>query len=442
MKNLPLACLILGLPALAQTVSRVNLTSAGAQVTGGHSEGPALSHDGRYVAFFSKSPGLVSGDANNREDVFVHDRYTGAMERLSVSSAGVEGNGDSKFPSISADGRFVAFESGATNFDLVPVNSYMDIYVRDRQLGTTELVVKSTAGAPSTFGDSLSPQISADGSCVVFESDSNQITGNDNGAFTDIFARDIFAGLTEKISVSTGSLPGTSHSYNPSVSGNGSIVAFQSVATNLIGGDTNNKSDIFVRRRLLNTTERVSISSMGTQANGDSSEADISADGRYVAFQSTATNLVANDLNGHQDIFVRDLQTNTTELVSLANDGSQANLYSHYPEISADGRYVTFRSAANNLHAGDTNTADDIYVRDRLLGTTKHLSKSSAGVLANQASDLPAISGDGRFVAFDSSATNLVANDTNARDDIFVSDPAGCAPSIAIRRVPATCRTA
>jgi hypothetical protein len=152
-----------------------------------------------------------------------------------------------------------------------------------------------------------------------------------------------------------------------------------------------------------------------------------------VVFESLATNLVANDTNNAQDIFVRDLVTGTTERISVASDGSQANMPSHDASISADGRYVAFRSSATNLHAGDLNTDTDIYLRDRVLGTTTHLSKSSAGVFANKGSDLPAVSGDGRFVAFDSSATNLVPNDTNARDDIFFVDPAGCAPAIAIR---------
>jgi Tol biopolymer transport system component len=435
MRRVSLACLLLVAPTIAQSVSRVSLTASGAQVSGGHADAPSLSHDGRYVAFFSQSSGLVTGDANNREDVFVHDRYTGAIERLSVSNAGVEGNGDSSFPSISADGRFVAFQSGATNFDPVPINNYIDIYLRDRQLGTTVLVSKSSLGVGSDFGHSHRPHISADGLYVAFDSESNDFVTGDNNAKSDIFVHNRVTGTTERLSLSTAGLQGTGHSYSPSCSGDGSLVAFQSLAANLVSGDTNAKSDIFLRDRDFTapTTIRVSVTSAGAQANGDSSEASISADGRYVAFQSLATNLVPNDSNGQQDIFVRDLQAGTTELVSVANDGGQANFPSHYPEISDDGRYVAFRSAASNLHAGDTNTADDIYVRDRLLGTTKHLSKSSAGVLANKGSDLPAISGDGRFVAFDSSATNLVANDTNDRDDIFFADPAGCAPAVAIR---------
>jgi Tol biopolymer transport system component len=435
MQRIPLVCLLFATPALAQSVSRVNVTSAGAQATAGHSEAPSVSHNGRFVAFFSQSPNLVPGDTNSREDVFVHDRYTGAIERISVSSSGAQGNGDSNFPSISADGRYVAFQTGATNFDAVPANNYIDVYVRDRQLGTTLLAVKSPAGLPSTFGHSLSPKISANGVCVVFESDSNQITPGDNGAFTDVFLHVLATGLTEKLSVSTAGLPGTNHSYNPAASGDGTIVAFQSGATNLVAGDTNAKSDIFVRDRnpATPTTARVSVSSAGAQANGDSSDASISADGRYIAFQSLATNLVANDTNGASDVFVRDLLGGTTERISVANDGSQANFSSRNGSLSADGRYVVFQSDATNLHAGDVNTSSDVYVRDRLLGTTKHLSKSGEGILADKASKLPALSGDGRFFAFDSSATNLVANDTNDRDDVFFTDPAGCAPSIAIR---------
>jgi Tol biopolymer transport system component len=253
----------LAVPAVAQSVTRVSVTSSGAQVTGGHSEAPALSHDGRYVAFDNSSPGLVPGDTNNRRDVFVHDRYTGAIERVSVATWGAEGNGDSSFASMSADGRYVAFETGATNFDAVPANNYIDIYVRDRQLGVTLLAVKTSSGAPSTYGHSMSPKLSANGAYVVFESDSNQITSGDNGAFTDVFLHVLATGFTEKISVSTAGMPGTSNSFNPAVSGDGDIVAYESGASNLIAGDTNNASDIFVRRRILNTTERVSVSSAG-----------------------------------------------------------------------------------------------------------------------------------------------------------------------------------
>jgi Tol biopolymer transport system component len=423
---------VLALPALAQSTTRVSVTSAGAQVSNGHSEGPSLSHDGRYVAFFSQAAGLVPFDTNTDEDVFVHDRYTGALERVSLTSAGAEAIGNSAFPSISADGRYVAFESWA-NFDPLYINSAMDVYVYDRQLDTIELATLNWLGQVNPFGNSLSAQISADGSCVVFESDSSQLVSDDNGAFTDVFLRDLLSNVTTRISVTSSGGPSASHSYNPTVSGNGVLVAFETVAANLVSGDTNSAADILLRNRFLGTTERVSISSTGEQANALSSNAHISADGRFVAFESLATNLVPNDLNGRRDIFVRDLLLGTTELVSLTSSGSQTNLHSHFPELSADGRYVTFRSAASNLHAGDTNTADDIYVRDRLLGTTTHLSKSSAGALGNSSSDLPAISGNGRLFAFNSNATNLVANDTNDRNDVFVHDPAGFAPGVAIR---------
>jgi len=419
------------LPTLAQSTTRVSVTSAGVQSTN-HSQGPALSHDGRYVAFDSQAANLVPGDGNNDEDVFVHDRFTGVTERVSVTSGELEAIGNSNFPSISADGRYVAFESWA-NLDPLFINSPIDVFVRDRLLGTTELASKTWAGGMSSFGHSMSPDIAANGSCVVFESDSSVLTNDDNGAFTDIFVRELVLGQTFRLSVTSTGGPAASHSYNPAVSGDGMRVVFESVAANLVPGDVNGVADILLRNRLLGTTTLVSVSSSGAQANGLSSNCEISADGRYVVFSSLATNLVPNDVNGVRDIFLRDLQLGTTELVSLTSAGAQANNFSHDPDVSADGRYVTFRSAATNLHVGDPSNGDDIYVRDRVLGTTTHVSKSSTGALANSSSNLPAISGDGRFVAFESNATNLVPNDTNDRRDIFFHDPAGFAPSIAIR---------
>ena len=195
-------------------------------------------------------------------------------------------------------------------------------------------------------------------------------------------------------------------------------------------------------------TERVSIASDGTQGNGASIEAAISADGRYVAFQSPASNLVAFDTNSLSDIFVRDRQTGTTERVSVATDGTQANGLSEQTEISADGRYVAFKSFASNLVAGDTNGTADVFVRDLVDDTTERVSVGTAGGQSSGLSEQPAISGDGRYVAFQSFGSNLVAGDTNGLEDIFVRDrdrPAplsgsASAPSAARRAAPASTR--
>jgi Tol biopolymer transport system component len=199
-------------------------------------------------------------------------------------------------------------------------------------------------------------------------------------------------------------------------------VAFASSATNLVSGDTNKHPDIFVRDLQTNQTTRVSVASDGTQANNFSFNPSISADGRYVAFTSWANNLVSGDTNGGRDIFVHDRQTGATTRVSVATGGGQAAADSQRPSISADGRYVAFESDASNLVSGDTNNHPDIFVHDRQTGVTMQVSVASDGTQTYAFSSDPSISADGRYVAFGSEADNLVSGDTNGRFDIFVRE--------------------
>jgi RHS repeat-associated protein len=225
---------------------------------------------------------------------------------------------------------------------------------------------------------------------------------------------------------STGELANSYGTFNQSyqtISADSRYVVFTSFATNLVAGDTNGYTDIFVRDRQTGETTRVSVSSAGDQGNNLSSSASISADGRYVTFETFATNLVAGDTNGYTDIFVRDRQTGETTRVSISSAGDQGNNLSSSASISADGRYVAFSSLSSNLVADDTNGYGDIFIRDRLTGETTRVSVSSSGAQGNNGTNgHPSISADGRYVAFSSSASNLVTGDTNALDDIFVHD--------------------
>jgi Tol biopolymer transport system component len=210
-------------------------------------------------------------------------------------------------------------------------------------------------------------------------------------------------------------------SFGPAISTNGRFVAFQSEANDLVPGRTNIIDDIFVHDRQTHTTRRVSISSTGVLANDGSFNAAISGDGRFVAFNSSATNLVADDTNGAPDSFVRDRLNGTTERVSVNSAEQQANGSIGFGlAISADGRYVAFSSSATNLVVNDTNNCEDVFVRDRTLGTTIRVSVASNGTQANGCSFNPAISADGQHVAFESLASNLVTGDSNNRKDVFV----------------------
>jgi Tol biopolymer transport system component len=291
----------------------------------------------------------------------------GVTKRVSVSSKGAQGDDDSgNFGvAISADGRFVAFDSYATTLVPGDTNGVPDIFVRDRVRGTTERV-------------SLGPHgVQAEG-------------GKGEG------------------------------SYGPSISGNGRFVAFSSYATNLVAGDTNGFEDVFVRDRELGTTERVSVGPHGRQSDNASQGAAISADGRFVVFQSDATNLVRGGGNGQIGVYVRDRARGVTELVSVGPRGTRADDASFIGAISADGRLVAFGSFADNLVPDDTNGSFDTFVRDRLRGTTERVSVASDGTQGNGGSGGPSISANGRYVAFSSEATNLVPGDTNRTEDVFV----------------------
>ncbi len=229
---------------------------------------------------------------------------------------------------------------------------------------------------------------------------------------------------TTRMSVDTSGAQGNDDSYIPSISADGRYVAFHSIASNLVAGDTNDIWDVFVHDRLSGTTERVSVDSSGVQGNSQSSDASISADGRYVAFWSVASNLVAGDTNGYYDAFIHDRLSGMTERVSVDSSGAEGDAGSNAASISADGRHVAFTSGASNLVAGDTNGADDVFVHNRLSGTTERVSVDSSGAEGNAGSNGPSISPDGRYVAFTSDASNLVAGDTNNVRDVLVHDRA------------------
>jgi Tol biopolymer transport system component len=256
---------------------------------------------------------------------------------------------------------------------------------------------------------------------VAFQSTaSNLVSGDTNGKY-DIFVHDRQTGATTRVSVSSNGSEGNSNSYSPSISSDGSYVAFDSNASNLVPGDTNENYDIFVHERQTGATSRVSVGSDGSEGNGRSSNPSISADGRYVAFNSDAGNLVPVDTNGDYDVFVHDRQTGATSRVSVSSDGSEGNSYSLFPVISADGRYVAFASNAGNLVPGDTNGIYDIFVHDRQTGATSRVSVSSDGSEGNDSSARPSISADGRYAVFSSVAGNLVSGDTNGFEDVFVA---------------------
>jgi RHS repeat-associated protein len=360
----------------------------------------------------------VGSDTNGVSDVFVRDRDAGTTARVSITSGGAQANGASDTPSISADGRYVAFTSVATNLVSGDTNSARDIFVRDLSASTTTRVSVSSSGVQAN-GKSDWPRQA--GAYTVFESSATNLVSGDTNGVTDVFIRNGVANSTARVSVATSGTQGNGISLFPAVTPDGNYVVFSSKATNFVT-DTNGTDDVFIRNRTAGTTTRVSVSSSGAQANGSSLVPSISDDGRWVGFQSSASGLVSGDTNAATDAFVRDRTTNTTTRVSLTSSGVQGNAGSSAPWVSGDGRKVVFYADASNLVSGDTNGVADIFVRDRALGKTERASVTpSGGEGQGLVGYYPHISADGRFPVFDTTA-KLVVADLNSTPDAYIRD--------------------
>ena len=415
--------LLIGIAATsvgAFEVERVSVASDGSEA-GASSTTSALSADGRLVAFVSSASNLVPGDDNLQLDVFVHDRATGSTERVSVSSSGEQASGQSTTPALSDDGRFVAFASPAANLVAGDDNGRFDVFVHDRATGTTERVSLAADGSQA-ISDSVSPAISADGRLVAFASAAPLVAEDTNDTF-DIYVHDREALTTTRVSVGPGGVESDNLSLAPRISADGTVVVFHSFASNLVAGDTNNVTDVFAHDLATGETTRMSVSSAGVQGGQQSIGASVSGNGRVVAFDSDASNLVSGDVNGRTDVFVHDRVTGVTERASVSSTGGEGNNRSGFvdpPALSADGRYVAFTSGASNLVANDTNNRVDVLLRDRLNGTIVRVNVAADGTEADGSSTLWAsMSGDGSIVVFASSATNLVPGDGNFVSDVF-----------------------
>ncbi len=297
--------------------------------------------------------------------------------------------------------------------------------------GITTRVSVAASGKQGNSG-SGGPDLSADGRYLSFVSSASNLVSGDTNDRSDIFVRDNETGVVARVNVSNGGAQANDDSFAAAISADGRYVVFRSLATNLVSNDSNNTHDVFVHDRLARTVVRVNLSTDGSQARGDGGShtaSSISGDGRYVAFTSPAPNLVFGDTNGAEDIFVRDLHQSTTTRVNLSSSvpplpGLEAVGHSSHPSMSADGRYVAFDSNASNLVAGDTNLAYDVFVHDRWTATTTRVSVASNGTQASGGSmgdsQVPTISADGNAVVFRSGASNLVDRDQNDEEDIFV----------------------
>jgi len=320
---------------------------------------------------------------------------------------------------ISDDGRFVVFVSEASNLVPSDANGYADVFLFDRQSGVKTLVSRAPDG---TQGDarSVQPALSAGASHVVFVSLADNLSPGDNNGMSDIYLYDRQGETLELISVDSNGQQANSTSKYPAISAGGRYVVYQTTSTNLAPDDHNNMFDIFLRDRQKGVTELISRNKQGTVGNMESQRPSISNDGRYVTFESWASDLVDGDENYNSDVFVADRQTGSMEIVSIGSDGQQADHVNGGAVISGDGRYVAYSSLASNLVANDGNQLFDVYLRDRLSGDTQLVSINVNGQAADGVSISPSLAAAGSYIAFDSVAADLVANDTNGHVDVFI----------------------
>lgn len=412
------------------SVGRVSTDVIGVEGNAASSQG-IVSANGRYVVFQSSATNLVPGDGNGIQDVFLKDTQTGAISRVSTSSSGSEANGASFARDISADGRYILFQSAATNLVAGDTNGLADMFIKDIQ---TEIVSRVSTTSASTQADGTNDGVAAlssDGHYVAFSSFAQNLVSGDANGTTDVFIKDTQTGSISRVSTGATGSEADGASQVTDISSDGRYVVFKSNATNLVAGDTG-ATDIFVKDTQTGAITRVSTDMAGAQADADSNDARVSSSGRYIVFASEATNLVAGDTNSASDIFLKDIQTGAISLVSASALGTQANAGSYIGmDVSADGRYVVFVSDATNLIFGDTNGTRDVFVKDTQTGNIGRISRTSSGGEVNGASDTPTITADGKYVVFQSTGTNVVAGDISAASSVFyVSNPLIAAPPV------------
>ncbi|MET9294717.1 hypothetical protein [Streptomyces sp. NPDC003077] len=412
-------------PAVARSgrpaTERVSVAADGTQGNG-FSASPSISANGRYVAFSSQADNLVPGDTNGAEDVFVKDLVTGAVDRVSVTTDGIEGTGRSSAPMISGDGRYVAFRSDAANLVPGDTNDEADVFVHDRRTGRTESPTAGTGTSPYGYGVQ-SFVLSANGRTLAFGSGRSDLVPGDTNGADDIFAWDLRTRKLRRASVAGDGTQADAISRFPTLSADGRTVGFTSEASNLTDGRAGFRPPPLYPMYVHDLdTGRTSVASRGSTGEvvGVTPETHLSPDGRYAIFDTPADDVVPGDTNNTYDIFVRDLKTGTVRLASRAHDGAQGNGWAADGRLSANNRYLFFNSVATNLVPGDTNGRDDGFVRDLKTGAVQRINLAHDGGQSTSWVNDVVPDASGRLAAFDSRDEGLVPGDTNATGDVFV----------------------
>ena len=405
--------------AAGAKTKRVSVATGGTEGNGASDNG-ATSPNGRYTVFDSLAANLVANDDNSVKDVFLRDHKRKRTKRVSLATGARQLDGASARPTVSADGRFVAFESDAVFLNQTDINGGPDIFVYDRKKKRLRRISVSSSGVGAD-GISRLPVISDDGRFVAFFSHATNLVPSDDNGEGDVFIHDRKKKRTKRVSIGNSGKELAKGGGNFDMSGDGRFIAFVSAQDGIAKGDANGNKDIFIRDRKKRTTRLISKSSRGKVGNNDSSNPDISRSGRFVAFSSGSSNFARIDSNDRFDVFVRDRKKGKTRRVSISSSGGEGNGHSWSGGVSADGRFVIFDSTASNLIPNDNNGDTDVLVRDRKKGKTKRVSVRSDGGPGEGVRSR--ISDDGRFVVFTSEHPNMVPFDSNLDDDVFRRGP-------------------
>lgn len=404
---------------VAQTTSLISGDALGVPALGDSSR-PEISADGRFVVFASSAPNLVANDTNGVADIFVRDRSAALTSRVSLSTTGQEAHAPSLLPKISPTGRWIGFDSAAANLVANDGNGKVDVFVFDRDMSVlTRESVAQNGSDPD--GDSYVQAISSDGRWVVFSSLAANLVPGDTNLWRDLFIRDRWNASTQRCVLGLAGAEPNGLTIRAVMSADARFIAFESRASNLVVGDTNNTMDVFVLDRNTGAIARQSVGPVGEEGNGENDGPSISGDGRFVGFASYSTNLWPNDTNASSDVFLRDRVSGVLELASRSLGGGVPNQDSHLPGLSFDGRFASFNSMASDIVPADTNGVGDVFVLDRSNGSVQRVSVPTAGGEGDGLSIFPVMTWAGDEVVFESYASNMVPGDANQMRDVFIA---------------------
>lgn len=401
-------------------VELIDTNAQGVPAVGGAGAHPS-SQSGRFVVFTSAATNLSPVSSRSTLQVYVKDRLTGEVDCVSVNNLGVAGNGPSSHPTITENGRYVAFASEATNLVANDANDASDVFVFDRFNRTLQCVSLTSTGMTASAASEY-PSISPEGKSIVFQSSAGNLVLGDTNGVADLFVRERMNGSIVLASVNPGGGPANGASSNGVLSASGRFLAFQSEATNLVPGDNNRVSDVFVRDLVMSRTIRVSVDSSGRQGNGSATAPTISGDGRLIAYTYSGDGFFPGETRDSPDVLLYDRTSGLCEAVSLRADGTEPSSGASAPSISKDGRFIAFYSASGDLVPGDTNGQADVFVRDRGTGRTELVSLGQLGNQGDGDSFDPQMVPNGQAVLFSSLAQNLVDIPTSAEADAFILD--------------------